>query len=176
MICNFISGVQISLIETLKLIAFSWTIRWCWWLNVSVINEKINLWLKSGWVDCYLQRSLSTQVNDVNTERGNRLFLRSECHEVCLVMENCSCSDSTRCCDLCVIPYNQYQSVFLMGHGRVVSMLATAVGCAGARKFCGPRFEAVIHLMTQFAHNWHPPCCQCMETCSHVSSTQKWYT
>ena len=29
MICNFTNSVQIYLIQTLKLVAFSWTIRWC---------------------------------------------------------------------------------------------------------------------------------------------------
>ena len=37
-ICNFTNSVQISFIQTLKLIAFSWTI--CWWQNVLMINEK----------------------------------------------------------------------------------------------------------------------------------------
>ena len=135
-------------------------------------------WLMKKWVfdwkavewavicrDLYQHRwKMSTLIEE------NSHFLWSESQEVCLVMGNCSCSDSTRCCNSCVIPYNQYQSVFWMGHGRVVSTLATAVGCACACKFYGSRFEVVIHLMTKFVHNWHPPCC------SHVSSTQKWYT
>ena len=36
----------------------------------------------------------------------------------------------------------------------------------------GPRFNTGIHPMKQFAHNWYLPCCQCTETCSHVSFIQ----
>ena len=115
-------------------------------------------WLMKKWVfdwkavewavicrDLYQHRwKMSTLIEE------NSHFLWSESQEVCLVMGNCSCSDSTRCCNSCVIPYNQYQSVFWMGHGRVVSTLATAVGCECACKFYGSRFEVVIHLMTKF--------------------------
>ena len=36
-------------------------------------------------------------------------------------------------------------------------------------KLWGPRFNTGIHRMKQFAHNLYLPCCQCTETCSHVS-------
>ena len=39
MIYNFINSVQISLIQTLKLIAFSWTIHWCQWQNILMADE-----------------------------------------------------------------------------------------------------------------------------------------
>ena len=39
-------------------------------------------------------------------------------------------------------------------------------------RFWGPRFNTGIHLMKQFAHNWYLYCCQCTETCSHVSFIQ----
>ena len=39
-------------------------------------------------------------------------------------------------------------------------------------RFRGLGFETMLHLMKQFDHNWHLPCCQCMETCSHVCSIQ----
>ena len=73
-ICNFTNSVQISFIQTLKLIAFPWTIQYdgvnvkmFWWLM-----KKINFWLSAGRVASYLQRSLSAQVNggpDANTDR-----------------------------------------------------------------------------------------------------------
>ena len=39
-ICNFTNSVQISFIQTLKVIVFSWTIWWCWRQNVLMNNEK----------------------------------------------------------------------------------------------------------------------------------------
>ena len=36
-----------------------------------------------------------------------------------------------------------------------------------------PAFETVLRLVTQFAHGWNLPCCQCTETCPDVSSM--WY-
>ena len=33
-----------------------------------------------------------------------------------------------------------------------------------------PVFWTGLQPMTQFAHSWNLPCCQCTETCSHVSS------
>ena len=81
MLCNFTNSVQISLIQTLKLIAFSWTIHWCWWLNVLMINEKKNDCELVEWADI-LQRSLSVNtsecvcmcvcVTDANTDRGKQ--------------------------------------------------------------------------------------------------------
>ena len=62
----------------------------------------------------------------------------------------------------------------LCGHGWVVSLLATAVGCEKCLiGFWGPQFEASIQFINPFTHNWYLPCCQCTETCSRVSSLQK---
>ena len=41
--------------------------------------------------------------------------------------------------------------------------------------FWSSRFEHGIQPMKRFAHNWHSPYCQCVNTCSHVSSIRKWY-
>ena len=60
-----------------------------------------------------------------------------------------------------------------MGHGRMVKTLATTLGVGVSLRFRGPRFNTGIHLMKQFAHNWYLPCCQCTETCSHVSFIHK---
>ena len=54
-----------------------------------------------------------------------------------------------------------------MGHGRVVSALDTAVDYENVSlRFWGPQFATSIHLMKQFADNWHLPSCHCTETCS----------
>ena len=80
-----------------------------------MINEKkwIFDWKLVEWTvicrDLYQHRWMMSPLNEENSQ-----FLRSESNEVCLVMGNCSCSDSTRCCDSCVIPYNQYQSIFFL--------------------------------------------------------------
>ena len=73
MICNFTNSVQISLIQTLKLIPFSWTIRWCWWQNVSMISGKNIFWLGAGFkcaVICrYLYQHRWMGGPDANTDR-----------------------------------------------------------------------------------------------------------
>ena len=62
-ICNFINSVQISLIQTLKLIAFSLTIRWCYYGKMFCwLIKTNNFTLGVGWVGCYLQRFLSAQI------------------------------------------------------------------------------------------------------------------
>ena len=91
MICNFTNSVQISLIQTIKLVAFFHEQHvgvngyMFWWLM-----KQINFWLGVGWVGCYLQRSLSAHVNrgvqmPTLTEENSQ-FLRSGSQEVSLVM------------------------------------------------------------------------------------------
>ena len=49
-----------------------------------------------------------------------------------------------------------------MGHDRVVSALDTAVDDENVSlRFRGPHFATNIHLMKQFANNWHLPRCHC---------------
>ena len=57
MICSFTNSVQISLIQTLKSIAFSWTIRWYLWQNVLMINEK-NKFLTGSWLSGLLSAEI----------------------------------------------------------------------------------------------------------------------
>ena len=56
-ICNSTNSVQISFIETLKLIVFSWTIWWCYWQNVLMINEKNNF-LTVSWLSGLLSAEI----------------------------------------------------------------------------------------------------------------------
>ena len=56
-ICNSTNSVQISFIETLKLIVFSWTIWWCYWQNVLMINEK-NIFLTVSWLSGLLSAEI----------------------------------------------------------------------------------------------------------------------
>ena len=56
-ICNSTNSVQISFIETLKLIVFSWTIWWCYWQNVLMINEK-NIFLTVSWLSGLLSAEM----------------------------------------------------------------------------------------------------------------------
>ena len=54
---NFLDNVQISFIQALKLIAFSWTMHWCYWQNVLMINEK-NKFLTVSWLSGLLSAEI----------------------------------------------------------------------------------------------------------------------
>ena len=89
-ICNSTNSVQISFIETLKLIVFSWTIWWCYWQNVLMINEKNNF-LTVSWLSGLLSAEIfiSTgewwvQMPPLTSE--NSYFLRSGPQGTTLVM------------------------------------------------------------------------------------------
>ena len=56
-ICNSTNSVQISFIETLKLIVFSWTIWWCYWKKFLMINEKNNF-LTVSWLSGLLSAEI----------------------------------------------------------------------------------------------------------------------
>ena len=98
---------------------------------------------------------------------------------------NRSCSESARCCVGCVVPYGLCQSVVLLfcfvlfcfcfygrswSRGKDTSHNSWWWSCP---ETLGSAFETAIQLMKQFTDNWYLPCCQCTETCSHVSTIQK---
>ena len=89
-ICNSTNSVQISFIETLKLIVFSWTIWWCYWQNVLMINEKNNF-LTVSWLSGLLSAEIfistgewGVQMPPITSE--NSYFLRSGPQGATLVM------------------------------------------------------------------------------------------
>ena len=90
-ICNSTNSVQISFIETLKLIVFSWTIWWCYWQNVLMINEK-NIFLTVSWLSGLLSAEIfistvewGVQMPPLTSE--NSYFLRSGPQGATLVMD-----------------------------------------------------------------------------------------
>ena len=74
MISNFINSVQISLIETLKLFAFSWILHWCQWQNVWWLMKKK---LTVSWLSGLLSAEIFISTgewgggggSDANTDR-----------------------------------------------------------------------------------------------------------
>ena len=100
-------------------------------------------------------------------------------------VENRSCPESTRCFSQCVIPLSWCQSRWVMAEwlrrwldqpgahlGRTGPRRARCWVARGVSKILVSRFNTGIRLVRQFAHNWYLPCCQYMETCSHVSFIQ----
>ena len=80
-ICNSTNSVQISFIETLKLIVFSWTIWWCYWQNVLMINEKNNF-LTVSWLSGLLSAEIFISTGEWGVQMPpltseNSYFLRS---------------------------------------------------------------------------------------------------
>ena len=90
MICNSTNSVQISFIETLKLIVFSWTIWWCYWQNVLMINEKNNF-LTVSWLSGLLSAEIFISTGEWGVQMPpltseNSYFLRSGPQGATLVM------------------------------------------------------------------------------------------
>ena len=91
-ICNSTNSVQISFIETLKLIVFSWTIWWCYWQNVLMINEKNNF-LTVSWLSGLLSAEIFISTGEWGVQMPpltseNSYFLRSGPQGATLVMWN----------------------------------------------------------------------------------------
>ena len=89
-ICNSTKSVQISFIETLKLIVFSWTIWWCYWQNVLMINEK-NIFLTVSWLSGLLSAEIFISTGEWGVQMPpltseNSYFLRSGPQGATLVM------------------------------------------------------------------------------------------
>ena len=89
-ICNSTNSVQISFIETLKLIVFSWTIWWCYWQNVLMINEKNNF-LTVSWLSGLLSAEIFISTGEWGVQMPpltseNSYFLRSGPQGATLVM------------------------------------------------------------------------------------------
>ena len=89
-ICNSTNSVQISFIETLKLIVFSWTIWWCYWQNVMMINEKNNF-LTVSWLSGVLSAEIFISTGEWGVQMPpltseNSYFLRSGPQGATLVM------------------------------------------------------------------------------------------
>ena len=92
-ICNSTNSVQISFIETLKLIVFSWTIWWCYWQNVLMINEKNNF-LTVSWLSGLLSAEIFISTGEWGVQMPpltseNSYFLRSGPQGATLVMCYC---------------------------------------------------------------------------------------
>ena len=92
-ICNSTNSVQISFIETLKLIVFSWTIWWCYWQNVLMINEKNNF-LTVSWLSGLLSAEIFISTGEWGVQMPpltseNSYFLRSGPQGATLVMWYC---------------------------------------------------------------------------------------
>ena len=90
-ICNSTNSVQISFIETLKLIVFSWTIWWCYWQNVLMINEKNNF-LTVSWLSGLLSAEIFISTGEWGVQMPpltseNSYFLRSGPQGATLVMQ-----------------------------------------------------------------------------------------
>ena len=90
-ICNSTNSVQISFIETLKLIVFSWTIWWCYWQNVLMINEKNNF-LTVSWLSGLLSAEIFISTGEWGVQMPpltseNSYFLRSGPQGATLVMK-----------------------------------------------------------------------------------------
>ena len=91
-ICNSTNSVQISFIETLKLIVFSWTIWWCYWQNILMINEKNNF-LTVSWLSGLLSAEIFISTGEWGVQMPpltseNSYFLRSGPQGATLVMQN----------------------------------------------------------------------------------------
>ena len=89
-ICNSTNSVQISFIETLKLIVFSWTIWWCYWQNVLMIIEKNNF-LTVSWLSGLLSAEIFISTGEWGVHMPpltseNSYFLRSGPQGATLVM------------------------------------------------------------------------------------------
>ena len=89
MLCNFTSSVQISLTQTLKLIAFSWIICWCWWQNVLMIKWK-NIF-NGSWLFGLLSAEIFISTGELGVQmptltEENSPFLWSGNQEVSMVM------------------------------------------------------------------------------------------
>ena len=89
-ICNSTNSVQISFIETLKLIVFSWTIWWCYWQNVLMINDKNNF-LTVSWLSGLLSAEIFISTGEWGVQMPpltseNSHFLRSGPQGATLVM------------------------------------------------------------------------------------------
>ena len=89
-ICNSTNSVQISFIETLKLIVFSWTIWWCYWQNMLMINEK-NIFLTVSWLGGLLSAEIFISIGEWGVQMPpltseNSYFLRSGPQGATLVM------------------------------------------------------------------------------------------
>ena len=89
-ICNSTNSVQISFIETLKLIVFSWTIWWCYSQNVLMINEKNNF-LTVSWLSGLLSAEIFISTGEWGVQMPpltseNSYFLRSGPQGATLVM------------------------------------------------------------------------------------------
>ena len=94
--CNSTNSVQISFIETLQLIVFSWTIWWCYWQNVLMINEKNNF-LTVSWLSGLLSAEIFISTGEWGVQMPpltseNSYFLRSGPQGATLVMSRCQCS------------------------------------------------------------------------------------
>ena len=100
-ICNSTNSVQISFIETLKLIVFSWTIWWCYWQNVLMINEKNNF-LTVSWLCGLLSAEIFISTGEWGVQMPpltseNSYFLRSGPQGATLVMRlPCTIVESPR--------------------------------------------------------------------------------
>ena len=93
-ICNSTISVQISFIETLKLIVFSWTIWWCYWQNVLMINEENNF-LTVSWLSGLLSAEIFISTGEWGVQMPpltseNSYFLRSGPQGATLVMKRLS--------------------------------------------------------------------------------------
>ena len=104
-ICNSTNSVQISFIETLKLIVFSWTIWWCYWQNVLMINEKNNF-LTVSWLSGLLSAEIFISTGEWGVQMPpltseNSYFLRSGPQGATLVMNTITTTKIPRWCNQC---------------------------------------------------------------------------